>query len=356
MQSIFMLQVSSLRGVVKDLKTQLDEVLKEKIRLEEETKLLPRLQAELDRMASENKRLEKQLDEDSDLNSKDRQETKMLKARLESLEKEKMALLADRTVLQEQLDELTDGRGMHHGYGTATDPDTLEVIPIAVREKMLRLEHEVKLKTGKLAALEAQVEQMTFNPKPVRTSQGDDESEVEQLRSKVAYLEELGDKKTMEIQEMEERYKKYLEKAKVIIRSLDPKHSPTGSGTGSGSASLNEVNSLRVQLAQKDKTIMALEEEMAALKATKEMEERLMTTAFYNLGMQLDRQASERRMAGESPGAGGQVAASLLARHRGSLRRRPVPPGGASRAGSVPLPHGLANAVNNNKQNQPSSG
>jgi predicted RNase H-like nuclease (RuvC/YqgF family) len=209
--------------VVKDLKTQLDEVLKDKIRLEEETKLLPRLQAELDRMASENKRLEKQLEEDSDLNSRDRQEAKALRARLESLEKEKMALLADRTALQEQLDDISDGRGIHAaaGFGgTATDPDTLEVIPIAVREKMLRLEHEVKLKAGQVAALEAQVaEQKTMaasNPRQaVRMSSHDEESEVEQLRNRVAYLEELGDKKTMEIQEMEERYKKYLEKAKV---------------------------------------------------------------------------------------------------------------------------------------------
>ena len=49
---------------------------------------------------------------------------------------------------------------------------------------------------------------------------------------------------------MEERYKKYLEKAKSVIRTLDPKQSP---------ASTNEIQLLKTQLHEKQKIIEHLE-------------------------------------------------------------------------------------------------
>ena len=51
---------------------------------------------------------------------------------------------------------------------------------------------------------------------------------------------------------MEERYKKYIEKAKSVIKTLDPKHNPN---------SAPEINILRAQLTEKDKVIDELEKE-----------------------------------------------------------------------------------------------
>ena len=51
---------------------------------------------------------------------------------------------------------------------------------------------------------------------------------------------------------MEERYKKYIEKAKSVIKTLDPKHNP---------AAAPEINILRAQLSEKDKVIDELERE-----------------------------------------------------------------------------------------------
>jgi hypothetical protein len=51
---------------------------------------------------------------------------------------------------------------------------------------------------------------------------------------------------------MEERYKKYIEKAKSVIKTLDPKQTPNGAP---------EVNLLRTQLAEKDRVIDELEKE-----------------------------------------------------------------------------------------------
>jgi tetrahydromethanopterin S-methyltransferase subunit B len=53
---------------------------------------------------------------------------------------------------------------------------------------------------------------------------------------------------------MEERYKKYIEKAKSVIKTLDPKQTPGGGAPP-------EVNLLRNQLAEKDRVIDELEKE-----------------------------------------------------------------------------------------------
>jgi protein HOOK3 len=51
---------------------------------------------------------------------------------------------------------------------------------------------------------------------------------------------------------MEERYKKYIEKAKSVIKTLDPKQTPNAAP---------DVNLLRSQLAEKDRVIDELEKE-----------------------------------------------------------------------------------------------
>lgn len=49
---------------------------------------------------------------------------------------------------------------------------------------------------------------------------------------------------------MEERYKKYLNKAKSVIKTLDPKHNP---------ALVPDMSVLRSQLTEKDKIIENME-------------------------------------------------------------------------------------------------
>ena len=66
---------------------------------------------------------------------------------------------------------------------------------------------------------------------------------------KAETLQETLGRKEAELQALEERYKKYIEKAKSVIKSLDPKQN-------SGSA---EVAVLRSQLLEKHKIIEDLE-------------------------------------------------------------------------------------------------
>uniref|UniRef100_A0A8C1VDR2 Hook microtubule-tethering protein 1 n=1 Tax=Cyprinus carpio TaxID=7962 RepID=A0A8C1VDR2_CYPCA len=62
-------------------------------------------------------------------------------------------------------------------------------------------------------------------------------------------------KKDEDMRAMEDRYKMYLEKARDVIRALDPKLNPASA----------EIQSLKVQLSEKEKKIIALEVELPSL-------------------------------------------------------------------------------------------
>ena len=66
---------------------------------------------------------------------------------------------------------------------------------------------------------------------------------------KVASLTETLHKKEAEMAGMEERYKKYIEKAKSVIKTLDPKQNPNAAP---------EVSALKTQLQDKDKVFNKL--------------------------------------------------------------------------------------------------
>uniref|UniRef100_A0A673ZAN9 Hook microtubule-tethering protein 1 n=1 Tax=Salmo trutta TaxID=8032 RepID=A0A673ZAN9_SALTR len=78
-------------------------------------------------------------------------------------------------------------------------------------------------------------------------------------------------KKDDDMRAMEERYKMYLEKARNVIRALDPKLNPATA----------EIQALKNQLTDRDKRILSLERECEQAKL-REYEEKLIVTAWYN--------------------------------------------------------------------------
>uniref|UniRef100_A0A3P8ZYF5 Hook microtubule-tethering protein 1 n=1 Tax=Esox lucius TaxID=8010 RepID=A0A3P8ZYF5_ESOLU len=78
-------------------------------------------------------------------------------------------------------------------------------------------------------------------------------------------------KKDDDMRAMEERYKMYLEKARNVIRALDPKLNPATA----------EIQALKNQLTERDKRILSLERECEQAKL-REYEEKLIVTAWYN--------------------------------------------------------------------------
>ncbi|XP_032425629.1 protein Hook homolog 3 isoform X2 [Xiphophorus hellerii] len=129
---------------------------------------------------------------------------------------------------------------------------------------------------------------------------------------RVDELEEALKKKDEEMKQMEERYKKYLEKAKSVIRTLDPKQNQ-GSGP--------EVQALKNQLQEKERMLLSLEKEMDKTKSQRDHEEKLIVSAWYNMGMSLQKKAAEDRLANTGSGQ------SFLARQRQATSTRRSYPG-----------------------------
>ncbi|XP_020368147.2 protein Hook homolog 3 isoform X4 [Rhincodon typus] len=128
---------------------------------------------------------------------------------------------------------------------------------------------------------------------------------------KIEELQEALRKKDEDMKQMEDRYKKYLEKAKSVIRTLDPKQNQ-------GAAP--EVQSLKNQLQEKERMLHSLTKEYEKTKIQRDHEEKLIVSAWYNMGMALHKKAAEERLASTGSGQ------SFLARQRqATSTRRPYP-------------------------------
>uniref|UniRef100_A0A3B3YVM7 Calponin-homology (CH) domain-containing protein n=1 Tax=Poecilia mexicana TaxID=48701 RepID=A0A3B3YVM7_9TELE len=124
------------------------------------------------------------------------------------------------------------------------------------------------------------------------------------MAKKIDELQEILRKKDEDMKQMEQRYKRYMEKARTVIKTLDPKQpAPTP-----------DVQSLRNQLTEKERKLQHLE--VSRVKSVGRQEEKLIISAWYNMGMALHQQVS-----GERLGPGNQ-AMSFLAQQRQSTNAR----------------------------------
>ncbi|PKU35691.1 hypothetical protein llap_14006 [Limosa lapponica baueri] len=122
---------------------------------------------------------------------------------------------------------------------------------------------------------------------------------------KIGELEAALRKKDEDMKAMEERYKMYLEKARNVIKTLDPKLNPASA----------EIMLLRKQLTEKDKKIDALEAEFKLAKL-RDYEEKLIVTAWYNKSMTLQKLGMESRLVGSSGAYRDGPGRSFLAQQR----------------------------------------
>ncbi|XP_035262510.1 protein Hook homolog 2-like isoform X2 [Anguilla anguilla] len=128
------------------------------------------------------------------------------------------------------------------------------------------------------------------------------------MAKKIDELQEILKKKDEDMKQMEERYKRYVEKARTVIKTLDPKQQ---------SPSLSpELLTLKNQLSEKERKIQHLEHDYEKSKSRHEQEEKLIISAWYNMGMAL-----HQKVAGERSGSPGQ-AQSFLALQRQSSQAR----------------------------------
>ncbi|XP_026874622.2 protein Hook homolog 3 isoform X5 [Electrophorus electricus] len=342
------------------LDTYKRQVVELQNRLSEESK-------KADKMEFECKRLKEKVDSLQKEKDRMRTERDSLKETIEELR-----------CVQAQEGQLTSGL-VPLGSNEGSDSLAAEIITPEIRERMIRLQHENKMlklnqegsDNEQIALLKSLLEDANARKNELETenrvvnqrlmagqsqveelqkslqeqgSKADDsvllkrkcEEHLEKLRDatnellkkntiieelepkynastiRVEDLEEALKKKDEEMKQMEERYKKYLEKAKSVIRTLDPKQNQ-------GSAP--EVQALKNQLQERERMLHSLEKEYDKAKSQRDHEEKLIVSAWYNMGMALQKKAAEDRLA--STGS----AQSFLARQRQATTMRRSYPG-----------------------------
>ncbi|KAM7439452.1 Protein Hook 3 [Porites harrisoni] len=375
-------ELSDMRKQMKALEEKNVTYMKETMNLQEDLRKANSLKSQVDTYKKQVHQLQVQVSDLQRRADKAEFEAKKSKEKLTNFEAENERLRQERVKLREENEELqlaqvagSPMRQLSPGSPPSDDFDLAGSLSPEVKERILRLEHEnKKLKEQKLGEQEEQNqllqsllndanerkdqlerENRELNQKlmeaeseldDVRNQRSagdmDNDSELgrkytdhldklrvanEELQKKKAYIEslepkvssttekvnelqELLNKKDQEMKGMEERYKRYLDKAKSVIKTLDPKQSQ---------GSQPEIQVLKNQVQEKDKIIEHLERDHEKMKITREREEKLIVSAWYEMGMQLHRKAAEERLSGNTGGV------SFLARQRQASSRRSTP-------------------------------
>ncbi|TMS14698.1 Protein Hook-like protein 2 [Larimichthys crocea] len=256
--------------------------------------------------------------------------------------KEKERLISERDTLRETNDELrcaqVQQRGLS-GAGGLCDSDVTvgnlaaEIMPAELKETVVRLQSENKMlcvqeETCRQKVVEAQAELEdaqrsknaleTQNREKLHEAHSDLQKKREviddlepkvdsNMAKKIDELQESLRKKDEDMKQMEERYKRYVEKARTVIKTLDPKQPVTATP---------DVQALKNQLTEKEKKIQHLEHDYEKSRARHDQEEKLIITAWYNMGMAL-----HQKVSGERLGPSNQ-AMSFLAQQRQSTNAK----------------------------------
>ncbi|XP_011162542.1 protein Hook homolog 3 [Solenopsis invicta] len=375
--------MSDLKRQVKILEDKNVEYLQAKLDYEEEVKRTMMLRNHLEVCKQQLTEVQHRLDEQSNKYDRLEFEGKKMEAKLGALQRERDRLIIERDALKETNEELkcTQLQAVENMAKPNTDStgvSATEMIPLEVKEKLHCLQLENKMMKMKLsgnedklpsvqALLEDSEERLnTLRGQNRKANQrimelenkleeamgtqisGDSKSDNVGLNQKMSQLQDElrkaqtdRDRLTLQLEEresslqtqkqkafalqekltrkeyenaaLEERYKKYIEKAKSVIKSLDPKQS---------NSSPSEVAVLRNQLVEQRKMIEDMERSMKEAKLLRDMEEKLMVTAFHRLGLNCHREMMDQRLAALSSGQG----QSFLARQRQPTSRRGYPP------------------------------
>uniref|UniRef100_A0A665UAL5 Calponin-homology (CH) domain-containing protein n=1 Tax=Echeneis naucrates TaxID=173247 RepID=A0A665UAL5_ECHNA len=304
------------------------------VSLEEELRKANAARAQLETYKRQVQELHRKLSEESRRADHLAFEMKKLEEKHDTVMKEKERIIIERDSLKELNEELRCTQAQQQQLSQAGisldwmlpssspshDNLAAELIPIEYREKFIRLQHENKMlrvqqeeyEQAKITALQAQLEEAhktrseldtenrstEFPRQPqinvtleihsfcflrVQLNEAQDEimkkkelledlqPDNTQTSLKVDELMAALKKKDDDMRAMEERYKMYLEKARNVIRALDPKLNPATA----------EIQALRNQLADRDKQILNLERQCEQARL-KEYEEKLIVTAWYN--------------------------------------------------------------------------
>ncbi|XP_068192691.1 protein Hook homolog 2 isoform X2 [Antennarius striatus] len=127
------------------------------------------------------------------------------------------------------------------------------------------------------------------------------------MAKKIDELQETLRKKDEDMKQMEERYKLYVERARTVIKTMDPKQPVNATP---------DIQALKNQLTEKERKIQHLEHDFEKSRVRHDKEEKLIISAWYNMGMALHQKVSAERLAPSNQ------AMSFLAQQRQSTNAR----------------------------------
>ncbi|KAG8437093.1 hypothetical protein GDO86_007973 [Hymenochirus boettgeri] len=231
-------------------------------------------------------------------------ENKMLQLQQEGSENEKI------TELQSQMEE-KQRKISELETENRLNKERVEELQLQVGDLQKTLQNEGAEKVGSSTlkkTIQAQMEKLKEVHEAIETKRellDDLQPEVNQNNQRVEELEAALRKKDDDMKAMEDRYKVYLEKARNVIKALDPKLNPASA----------EIMVLRKQLTEKDKKIEFLEGECLQAKQ-REHEEKLIVTAWYNKSVEYQKLAMESRLSGRGWNDSDITKRSFLAQQR----------------------------------------
>uniref|UniRef100_A0A667X4W5 Hook microtubule-tethering protein 1 n=1 Tax=Myripristis murdjan TaxID=586833 RepID=A0A667X4W5_9TELE len=299
--------LGDLRRQVKLLEEKNMTYMHNTVSLEEELRKANAARAQLETYKRQVQELHRKLSEETRRADNLAFEMKKFEEKHEAMMKERERIIMERDTLKETNEELRCTQAQQsHLYQAGMLPsgspshDNLAAELIPIEEKFIRLQHENKMlrvqqedcEREKIADLQVQLEEAHRTHSELDTENRLSRERISELQQQVEDLQKAlqsqaakPDDVTLKLEElmaalkkkdddmraMEERYKMYLEKARNVIRALDPKLNPATA----------EIQALKNQLSDRDKRILSLERECEQAKL-REYEEKLIVTAWYN--------------------------------------------------------------------------
>ncbi|KAH8410387.1 hypothetical protein KR215_001665, partial [Drosophila sulfurigaster] len=336
-------EYNDLKKHVKLLEERSADYVQQNAQFEEDAKRYANTKGQIELFKKEIQDLHAKLDNESSKNVKLEFDNKNLEGKNLALQRAKDSLLKERDNLREACDELKCGQLSTNSGSIGGNTMSRELQPSAMMDKIQRLEAENKaLREGQggqtaLAQLlddankrcENLREQLkTANERILslsHASQSDDPILKENEFSKqIKQLMELNEQKTLQVEESatqistmhgkitqlesslatreqevmayEVKYRKCVERAKEVIKNIDPRIANGLSLPNNHQhATYNETFFTVIDASALEKSVDVIEEE--AKPKMSGMEEQLMTTAFYRLGINAQRDAVDSKLA-----------------------------------------------------------
>ncbi|XP_077591142.1 protein Hook homolog 2 [Stigmatopora nigra] len=202
-----------------------------------------------------------------------RQKTVEVQAELEGAQRSKNALETQNRLQQQQISELRS---------------QIEELQKALQEQDSKTEDSSLLKRKLEEHLEMLNEAHTDLQKK-REVIDDLEPKVDSnMAKKIDELQEILRKKDEDMKQMEERYKRYVEKARTVVNTLDSKQQPI--------IAAPEILAMKNQLREKDRKIHHLERDYEKSRSRHEQEEKLIISAWHKMGMALHQRVAGERL------------------------------------------------------------